>query len=275
MTEKADTDAETLRRIAGQIAGGIAGIPASGEPRAGPRLTPAVQALAKLAHELRTPLSAIVAAAEIMRDERFGPIGDNRYREYASGIYDGAYHALGVINAMLGTASSSDNGDAIAFTQLDLNDTASKVAASVQALMEAAGLKLEQCLEPRLPNVVADPVTVRQMILNLVTNALRATPSGGTVTIATSYELAGPIHLTITDTGSGMTPAEIDSALDPTASASEFEPRPSGGLGLGYPLVLRLASINGAKVTIASAGPPATAGTAVRITFAAGRVIPV
>lgn len=278
MTDQADKDAQTLRLIAERISRGIAqaqGTPQTPAPapvNVEPRLTPAAQNLAKLAHELRTPLSAIAAAAEIMRDERFGPIGDPRYRDYASGIYDGAHHALGVINAMLGASSASGrNADAIAFAQLDLNVLAGQVAASVRALLEAAGLAIELGLEPRLPNVVADPVTVRQMLLNLVTNAMRATPAGGRIVIATSYDLAGPVHLTVSDTGGGMNEAEIASALDPHRQ-SDFERRPSGGLGLGYPLILRLADLNGATVAIKS--QPGS-GTSVTITFAAGRVIPV
>jgi len=276
MTDQRSQDAQTLRLIAERIAQGITqAAPADhahNQPSAQPRLTPAAQHLAKLAHELRTPLSAIVAAAEIMRDERFGPIGDQRYSNYASGIYDSAYHALGVINAMLGTTSNTErSNEAIAFAQLDLNAIAQQVAASVQALLEAAGLTVELALEPRLPHIVADPVTIRQMMLNLVTNAMRATPAGGTIQIATAYDLAGPVHLSITDTGSGMSPHEITRALDPGREA-DFEPRPTGGLGLGYPLILRLAGLNGATVAISS---QPDLGTCVRITFAAGRVIPV
>lgn len=273
MTDHPEKDAQTLRQIAERIHQGLteATLPASA-PGAKPRLTPAGQHLAKLAHELRTPLSAIVAAAEVMRDERFGPIGDARYRHYASGIFDGASHALGVINAMLGTSSPSGrSADAVSFAQLDLNALSKQVAASVEALLEAAGLTVELDLGQRLPHIVADPVTVRQMLLNLVTNAMRATPSGGTIKIATAYDLAGPVHLSITDTGSGMSEESIARALNP-ARESDFEPSPSGGLGLGYPLILRLANLNGASVSIASSGD---SGTTVRISFAAGRVIPV
>lgn len=272
MTDQSGKDAQTLRLIAQRISEGIGEALPPAPVSDGPRLTPAAQHLAKLAHELRTPLSAIVAAAEIMRDERFGPIGDPRYRDYASGIFDGAHHALGVINAMLGASSASGrNADTIAFAQLDLNALAQQVSASVHALLDAAGLAIQLRLEPRLPHIVADPVTVRQMLLNLVTNAMRATPAGGSIIIATAYDLAGPVHLSVTDTGTGMSEPEIARALDPDRQ-SDFEPRPSGGLGLGYPLIWRLASLNGAELAIAS---QPERGTIVTITFAAGRVIPV
>ena len=267
-------DTQTLRKIAEQIVRGIAAAPAGGdEARPALPMTPVAQHLARLAHELKTPLSAIVAAAEIMRDERFGPVGDPRYRGYAAGIFDSAHHALGVINAMLGMGAppSADGRDEAAFAELDLNGICERVAESVRALMEAAGLSIEHRLEPGLPHVVADAVTVRQMLLNLVTNAMRAAPAGGTIVISTAYELAGPVHLRVADTGGGMEPAEIARVLDAGREA-DYAPRASGGLGLGYPLVLRLAELNGAKISIASAPG---AGTTVEIAFAAGRVIPV
>lgn len=274
MTDQHDTNAVILRQIAERIALGLAHAETSQpqSPPAAPSITPAVQHLAKLAHELKTPLSAIIAAAEIMRDERFGPIGDPRYRDYASGIYESAYHALGVINAMLGNQSTAGLPlQTATFTELDLNAVAIQTQASLLALMEAAGLSIDHKLQAGLPHVIADPLTVRQMLLNLATNAMRATPSGGTILIETSYDLTGPVHLTVTDTGSGMSQDDIARALDPARQA-DFQPRASGGLGLGYPLILQLAAMNGANVAIVS---EAGHGTAVDITFPPSRIIPI
>jgi two-component system, cell cycle sensor histidine kinase PleC len=276
MTDTPDIDTQTLAKIAGLIQRRLAEVPAAVAARADtaamPWITPGAQHLARLAHELKTPLSAIVAAAEIMRDARFGPLGDIRYEGYAAGIHESASHALGVINAMLGATPETANGHAaLAFTEIDLNQLAEGISLSVRALMEAAGLSVGHTLEPGLPHVVADAVTVRQMLLNLVTNAMRATPAGGAITIETAYELAGPVHLMVRDTGAGMSQEDIARALDPVRPA-DFEPRPSGGLGIGYPLILGLARLNGASVGIES--EPGE-GTAVTITFAAGRVIPV
>ena len=270
----ADCDAQTLRKIAERIARGIAESAADGDVAPSlPPMTPAAQHLARLAHELKTPLSAILAAAEIMRDERFGPVGDPRYQGYAAGIFESAHHALGVIDAMLETGASTpvDGREDAAYAELDLNGICERVAGSLRALLEAAGISIECLLEPGLPHVVADAVTVRQMLLNLVNNAMRATLAGGKIVISSAYELAGPVHLRVGDTGSGMADDEIARVLDRRREA-DFQPRASGGLGIGYPLVLRLAELNGAKVSIASV--PGT-GTTVQISFAAGRVIPV
>lgn len=273
MTDQPDTEAYILRKIAERIAQGLSEAAAEGDRApVPPALTPAAQHLARLAHELKTPLSAIVAAAEIMRDERLGPVGDPRYQGYAADIFDSAHHALGVINAMLGAAPAADDGgETLTFAEIDLNAIAGRLASSVRALTEAAGLTISHCLEPGLPHVIADPVTVRQMLLNLVTNAMRATPAGGHIEISTAYEIAGSVHLSVADTGHGLTPVDIARLLDPGREA-DFTPGAAGGLGLGFPLILRLARLNGAEVAIDSA--PRT-GTTVRISFAAGRVVPV
>ena len=282
MTEPHEHDAQILRKIADEIARGL------DNSRSPANSIGAVAAhpLAALAHEIKTPLSAIAAAAEIMRDERFGPLGDERYRGYAAGIHDSAAHALGVINAMMGLVPEGHAGrpedgdrrvrerpDGVAFAEIDLNAVCERTAVSVRPLLEASGLRIEHRLAPGLPHVVADPVTVRQILLNLVTNAMRATPAGGAILIATEYDLAGPVHVAVTDTGSGMTQDDIARVLNPGLDQN-FEPQPSGGLGLGFPLILRLAAINGAYLKIES-NPERRKGTAVRLSFAADRVIPV
>jgi two-component system, cell cycle sensor histidine kinase PleC len=277
-SETANTDALIMRRIAQMIERGVdersggGALPEFQSVPAGRAMTEPARHLAKLAHELTTPLSAIVAAAEIMRDERFGSVGDPRYRGYAADIFESAHHALGVINAMLGT-QPADGADraGLDYAEIELNGLTGRVASSVRALLEAAGLDIAHTSEAGLPHVIADPVTVKQMLLNLVTNAMRATPAGGIVTIATRYELAGPVHVTVSDTGTGMTEAEIARALDPAREA-DFEATPSGGFGVGFPLILSLAKLNGATVSIDS---PPDRGTTVQISFAADRVVPV
>ena len=270
MTEDRDSNGILLARIRAAIEGGLAGESSGASAAPGSRHG---NHLAQLAHELKTPLSAIVAAAEIMRDERLGPVGNPLYKGYSADIYESAQHAIGVIAAMLAPDAHESAGgrEAPAFVELDVNELVRRLASSVRALLGAAGLEIECRLEPRLPHVIADPVTVRQMVLNLVTNAMRATPAGGRILVSTGYALAGPVQVSVTDTGSGMTGDEIAVALD---ASREVEPvaRAGGGFGIGYPLVHRLAALNGASVGIASAPGE---GTVVTLAFAADRVVPV
>ncbi len=131
--------------------------------------------LAKLAHELKTPLTAIAAAAEIMRDQRLGEMKNARYLSYAADIHESATHALDVISSLL-----SDRVKPIApvsrLIAIDLNAIAERTVSSVQALAESCGLQLSFKTDGRKPYVVANPTALRQVLLNLLTNAIKFTP---------------------------------------------------------------------------------------------------
>jgi two-component system, cell cycle sensor histidine kinase PleC len=264
MTDPQDNDATAAREFAERRLDSMARDPQRASfPEV---MRPASTSVSRLAHELKTPLSAILAAAEIMRDARFGPLGDARYTGYASDIYDSAYHALSVINAMMdpGAAGATPPG---AMAELDLNALVASLASSVRALIESVGLTLTVSAQPGLPHVIADPVSVRQILLNLITNAMRATPAGGTVAIATGYTLAGPAWLAVSDTGTGMVPSEFAAVVSGNGGAPS-----NAGLGIGLPLVRALAAANGGRVTIDSTPGH---GTRVEILFAPDRIVPV
>lgn len=234
--------------------------------------------LAKLAHELKTPLSAIVAAAEIMRDQRLGPIEDARYRSYAADIYDSARHALLVIGSMLGDAdgtAASRSGPLVpqmVFAELDLNPIVESCGSSMRPLAESAGLSLSLDLAQRLPHVVADPTAVRQIVLNLLNNAVKFTGPAGRITLVTRYAADGQVEIEVCDTGRGMTQEEIERAGGGGGTASGPVRREGGGLGIGLPLVGALASLNGAGLAISSRPGQ---GTRVVVAFGKDRVIPV
>lgn len=234
--------------------------------------------IAKLAHELKTPLSAIVAAAEIMRDEQLGAIGNERYRGYASDIHDSARHALAVINSMLGGGSVASEHPRDAepagpqlFAQIDLDALVQSTVSAMRPLADAARVAIAADRVSRLPHIIADPVSVRQILLNLLTNAVKFTPAGGRVTVATRHTLDGPVEVSVADTGPGMSARDIARSLV-DAEPAERTARAGGGLGIGLPLVRQLAEANGARIAIES--EPGS-GTTVVVTFAKGRVVPV
>lgn len=232
-----------------------------------PAITSALRS--SLAHELKSPLSAIAAAAEIMRDERLGPMANPRYREYAANIHDTARHALDVINRMLAQPSGEAEHGALDFRTLDLNAIAQETVRAFTPLAAAAGLTLDCELDPELPPVVADATSLRQILSNLITNALKFTPHGGQVVVATKAALGGPITIEVRDTGRGMTSAEIASALEADTRPRQM-PRDGGGLGLGLPLVRHLSERNGARLTIDSSPGK---GTKAVVSFARNRLI--
>jgi signal transduction histidine kinase len=218
------------------------------------RVTPG----ARLAHEIRTPLAAAIAYAEVLKDERFGPLPNGRYRDYARNIYESARHALGVVESMLGGDPERASAQEFAFADLDAAAVAESCLAVARPLAEAAQLRLEARIEPRLPRIIADEVSLKQMLLNLLTNATKFARTGDSITLSVAAELDGPLRIRVSDTGPG---------IDPAAPS-----RRNAGLGIGLPLTRALAEANGAALTIDSA--PGR-GTEVTIAFAKNRLVPV
>jgi signal transduction histidine kinase len=136
---------------------------------------------------------------------------------------------------------------------------------------ERAGVKLSLVLGSRLPHIVADALSLRQILLNLLTNALKFTRPGGSVKVVTCCAPGGPITIEVRDTGSGRTTTEIARSLDASNPPTPGR-REKGGLGLGLPLVRSLAEANGARLSIESTPGKGTSAT---ITFARNRAIPV
>ena len=230
-------------------------VPAARRNRRGVDLDVALDAW--LAHELRTPLSAVIAYAEILKNEHFGPLANPRYQSYARDIYDSARHALGVVDSMLRGDRARSALPALAFADLDPVGVVESCLTVARPLAERAGLELGVELAPRLPRIVADELSLRQMLLNLLANAIKFARAGDRVTVAVAYDADGPLTISVADTGPGMT------------DAPKAEP---AGLGLGLPLTRALAAANGALLTIESA--PGR-GTQVTISFAKDRVVPV
>ncbi|MCC7251599.1 HAMP domain-containing sensor histidine kinase [Hyphomicrobium sp.] len=234
-----------------------------------------VSVSASLAHELKTPVAAIAAAAEIMKDERFGPLGGARYVGYASDIYGSAQHVLRLIDRMLADSRvETDAARDLAFAEIDVGDVLQALVSQLGPLAEAAGIALTLDLTPRLPHVIADATSLRQMVFNLVTNALKFTQHGGHVTVGAHYNGEGPLVIAVSDTGPGLPHRELERLRAPDQC-----PRPGArgaadglGLGLGLPLVQALAAANGAELVIESTPGK---GTSASIFFAKDRVVPV
>lgn len=217
--------------------------------------------IAKLAHELKTPLSAIAAAAEIMRDERLGAMGNEKYLGYAADIHDSATHALAVIGEMLAAAplTARRRGAGSGF---DLTDLATRTVSSLQPLAAQRALTLTLDAEQSLLPVRANATAVRQILLNLLTNALKFTPPGGDVRVATGYLDDGAVYLVVRDTGEGITDGALEHAFDD--ATEQMTGRAGGGRGIGLRLVRRLTAENGAEFEIDTA--PGR-GTVVLVSF--------
>jgi two-component system, cell cycle sensor histidine kinase PleC len=226
----------------------------------------------RLAHELRTPLSAVIAYAEILKDEHFGPLASARYRGYARDIYEGARHALGVVDSMLSGEATQSLVPALAFADIEPAGVVESCLAVVRPLADRAGLELAGSCVPGLPRIVADELSLKQMLLNLLGNAIKFGRRGDRVTLAVTYDSGGPLRICVADTGPGMG-CNADNSL-PDSAVGEAVARPAlaggAGLGLGLPLTRALAAANGAVLDIASTPG---CGTCVTIAFGKDRLV--
>lgn len=227
--------------------GGAPG-PAPGKPKARPATPPKAGAappspppLALLVHELRTPLSAISTLAEIIRDEHLGPLGTERYRGYAADIFDNAAHALSVLAAL----TSSGPGDplgAIEKKAVDVNALAAGVGSSLAPLASSVGVELKTRLAPGLASVASDARALRQIVLNLMTNAIKASGAGGRVVLSTEASPEGGVVIEVSDEGRGMSKSTLARAQAATGNAPlDGALRPKASLGLGVAQALTLA----------------------------------
>ena len=226
--------------------------------------------LAKISHEIRTPLNAIIGFAEVMADERFGPIGNERYREYLKDIQASGSHLISLINDLLDLSKIEAGKLDLTFASVDLNDIASQCMSIMQPQANRERIIIRTSLAPNLPPVVADARSIRQIVLNLLSNSIKFTHPGGQVIVSTALAEAGEVTLRVRDTGVGMSESEIKTALEPFRQLATSGRTGSGGSGLGLPLTKALVEANRASFAIKSAQ---NSGTLVEITFPTTRVL--
>ena len=219
--------------------------------------------IAKLAHELKTPLTAIAAAAEIMRDERLGMMGNDKYLGYAADIHSSATHALAVIQDMLALPAADTDWKQDAIRGFDLTELARGTVSSLQPLADQRRLTLTLDVEPGLTPIRANATAIRQILLNLLTNALKFTPPEGEVRVVTGYLNDGAVFMVVRDTGYGIDEATLARIFND--GAEDLSMRAGGGRGIGLRLVRRLAAENGAEFEIDTAPGK---GTIVMLAFA-------
>ena len=241
-----------------------------GEATTAPRPARDVELRSKLAHELRTPLGAVIAYAEILKDEHFGPIASDRYKSYARNIHESARHAMGVLDGMLKADCEPPGVPQLTFADIEPARIVESCLLVAQPLAEKAGLTLSAEVPANLPRIVADAVSLRQMLLNLLANAIKFARCGDRVKVTVAHDIDGPLRISVVDTGPGMQAA--DHADD---QAIRLPPRlrpANAGQGLGLPLTRTLAQANGAVLAIDSA---LGRGTCATISFGKDRLVPV
>ncbi len=226
--------------------------------------------LAKISHEIRTPLNAIIGFSDIMLEERFGKIGIDRYREYLRDINRSGSHVLELVNDLLDISKIEAGKLELDFSEVKLNDIIAEGVALTQPQANRDQIIIRTSLSGAVPPVVADPRSIRQIILNLVSNAIKYTKAGGQVIVSTVFEETGEVVLRIRDTGIGMSESEIATALMPFRRVQTISHQQGEGTGLGLPLTKALVEANRAQFSIESTPGE---GTLVEIYFPSTRVL--
>ena len=226
--------------------------------------------LAHVSHEIRTPLNAIIGFSDMMAGERFGPIGHPRYIEYANDIGRSGRHVLDIVNDLLDISKIEAGEMELDFVAVGLNETISEAVSLVQPQANGQRVIIRTALSQAVPQVVADLRSVKQIALNILSNAIRFTPSGGQIVVSTAYEPNGSVALRIRDTGIGMTRAELELAMKPFRQVAGAARKRGDGTGLGLPLTKAMVDANKAAFSISSAP---NEGTLVEITFPPQRVL--
>jgi PAS domain S-box-containing protein len=226
--------------------------------------------LAKISHEIRTPLNAVLGFSEVILKEQFGALGNERYREYMRDIHASGEHLVSLINDLLDLSKIEAGKLDLVFANVNLNELTRQCVALMQPQANQSRIIIRSSLAPNLPPVMADARSVRQIVLNLLSNSIKFTGAGGQVIVSTALTDRGEAVLRVRDTGHGMTEKEIETALEPFRQLATSTRWGSGGTGLGLPLTKALAEANRARFAIKSA---VDAGTLVEVVFPAAQAV--
>jgi len=219
--------------------------------------------LTQMSHELRTPLNAVIGFSEVLASEMLGPLGAPRYREYANDILKSGQHLLEVINDILDIAKSDEGKLHVRLSDVDVSEVVENCRMIMEEQCRRAGLTLHMRLPTAPGYIEADAAKLRQILLNLLSNAMKFTRPGGEIELRVAELAEEGLAFTVEDTGIGMSAEELPIALAPFGQIDSSLARKYEGTGLGLPLTKALAELHGGALSIVS--EPGR-GTAVTVT---------
>lgn len=207
--------------------------------------------LATMSHELRTPLNAILGFAEIITGTYFGPIGDPRYRDYAENILTSGHYLLELINDLLDLSKIEAGAYQLQFETLSFTELAEECLAVIRHRADETGVRLSVDIQPPHTDILADKRAVKQILLNLLSNALKFTRSGGSITISGHTENDRYL-VKVSDTGDGIAPDILPLLGEPFCTAAKVPYHASEGTGLGLTICKALVQLHDGAVSIDS-----------------------
>jgi len=226
--------------------------------------------LANMSHELRTPLTAILGFSESIKNELFGPISPVKYGDYVDQIHASGGHLLAIVNDVLDMSRVAAGETKLDEIDVDLRAPADECLLMLQLRVDKKRLQVRVEFDPALPHVQADRRMVKQMLLNLLSNAVTYTPDGGSVTVTAGVTSDRQVAVAVRDTGIGIARADLERIMEPFQIVENPQSRSYQGIGLGLPLARSLIQLHGGDLTLHS---EIGIGTTAALAFPATRTI--
>jgi PAS domain S-box-containing protein len=226
--------------------------------------------LANMSHELRTPLNAIIGFSEMISSETLGTIENRKYREYASDIAGSGQHLLELINDILDLSKIEAGKLELDEAEVDIAKVIDSCLTLVNRRAEEGGVILDLDLSEGLPLIHGDERRLKQIVINVLTNAIEFTSTGGRVSVGVAIVGAGNLALSVSDTGIGISPEDLSKVMETFGQVQNVFSRDHQGSGLGLPLSRALAELHGGTLDIESTFG---AGTTVTLRLPANRLV--
>ena len=208
--------------------------------------------IANMSHELRTPLNTVIGFSKLLTEHQRRPLAESEIVEYASLIHDAAGHLLSVINDILDISKIQSGKYTLDSREISLDEILQAIMSSFRLMASEANVTLVPSVAYDLPAVRGDSVKLRQIFTNLISNAIKFTPSGGSVTIEALRANTGGVAVHVRDTGVGMTAEEISVAMTPFGQVDGSRTRWREGTGLGLPIAKALVELHGGVIEVRS-----------------------
>lgn len=226
--------------------------------------------LGVMSHELRTPLNAILGFSEVMQHRMFGPLGSDKYDEYIDDIHSAATHLLRIITDVLDISKAEAGKIVLESEEVNLVEVMERSLRLLREQAADSGVRLSLEVGDVPQRVHADPQLMKQVFINILSNAIKFTPSGGSLHVVMDENADGSLSIRFQDTGIGIAEKDLERVLEPFVQVEGVLSRKQGGTGLGLPLVKRIMQLHNGSLKLDS---KLGVGTTVTLTLPKQRML--